>query len=156
VEGVEGGAGAERIDAEREDALEDLRGHELDGGVVLEERNGDVARLGQGGAAIAVVGEAEVESAEDFVFAAVAVDGEGAALGPVGGGSLGESGIKLAGCNRDGFRQRFAWHDSLQRVERRIDPPVASSRREGGRPGARDQQKKEKAARGGLFSFFTL
>jgi hypothetical protein len=57
-----------------------------------------------------------VESAEDFVFAAVAVDGEGAALGPVGGGSLGESGIKLAGCNRNGFRQRFAWHGSLQRV----------------------------------------
>jgi hypothetical protein len=137
-------------------AVEDLGGHEHDGGAVLEEGNGDVARLGEGGAAVAVVGEAEVESAEDFVFAAVAVDGEGAALGPVGGGSLGESGIKLAGCNRNGFRERFAWHGSLQRVERRIDPSVASSRREGRRPGARDQQKKEKAARGGLFSFFTL
>jgi hypothetical protein len=110
VEGVEGGAGAERIDAEREDALEDLRGHELDGGVVLEERNGGVARLGQGGAAIAVVGEAEVESADDFIFAAMAVGGEGAALGALGGRGLGATGIEGAGGEGNGLRQRLLGH----------------------------------------------
>lgn len=89
VERVDGGAGALRIEPVGEDAVEDLRGQELDGSAVLEERHGDILGVGQGGAAVAIVGEAEMESADDVVFAALSIDGESAAVGPVEGRGLG-------------------------------------------------------------------
>ena len=39
AQGGEGGAGAEGIEAKGEDAVEDLGGHEHDGGAVVEERD---------------------------------------------------------------------------------------------------------------------
>lgn len=76
-----------------------------------------MAGLGEGRTAVAVVGEAEVETAEDGVFATVAVGGEGAATRAAVGGNLGVAGVELAGGNRDGFWQRLVGHSSLQKKE---------------------------------------
>lgn len=110
AQGGDGNAGAKGIEAVGEEAVEDLCGHETNGGVVFKEWNGDLARLGEGGMAIAIVGVAEVESAEDVVFAAVAVDGEGSALRPFGGCGLGEGGIEFADGIGNRFRKRLSRH----------------------------------------------
>lgn len=113
AQGGEGDAGTGGIELMGEDAVQDLGGHELDGGAVLEEGDGDVARLGEGGAAVAVVGVAEVEVAEDLVFAAVAVDGQGAALGAAGRDGVAEEGIEFVAGKGDGFEKRLVGHGGI-------------------------------------------
>lgn len=116
VEPVEGGASAFGIEAVGEDAVDDLRGEELDGGAVFEEGHGNILRLGQGRAAVAVVGEAEMESADDIVFAALAIDAEGAAARAVGGHGLRALRIEsAAGRDEDGFGNGFGGHWDLQK-----------------------------------------
>jgi len=102
-----GGAGGVVIEGAGEDPVKDLRGHELDGGSVFQEGDRDAARVGQRGAAVAVVGEAEVESADNFVFAAVAAGSEGAALRALGGNGV-DAGVSDRGAgDRNRFRERL-------------------------------------------------
>lgn len=79
LEGVEGGAGAIDFELMGEEAVNDLRADELNGGVVFDERNGDVGGVGQLGMAVMRVGVAKVGMVEGIVFAAAAVGGESAA-----------------------------------------------------------------------------
>jgi hypothetical protein len=77
--GVENGAGAVGLHFESEEAVDDLGGDELDGGVVFEEGDGDMGGVGESGMAVAGVGVAEVGVVEGIVFAALAGGGDGAA-----------------------------------------------------------------------------
>jgi hypothetical protein len=77
--GVEDGAGAVGLHFESEEAVDDLGGNELDGGVVFEEGDGDLGGVGESGMAVAGVGVAEVGAVEGIIFTALAGGGDGAA-----------------------------------------------------------------------------
>jgi hypothetical protein len=79
LESVEGDAGAIELEFVGKEAVDDLGEDELDGGVVLEEGNGDVGGVGELGGAVTGVGEAEVGAVEGIAFAAFAGGGEGSA-----------------------------------------------------------------------------
>jgi hypothetical protein len=79
--GPDGGAGAGRVELVGEEAVGHLGHKELDGGGVLEEGDGEVVGIGEGGKAVVVVGVAEVEAVECDAAAAAAVGADGAALG---------------------------------------------------------------------------
>jgi hypothetical protein len=96
--GVEDGAGAVGLHFESEEAVDDLSGDELDGGVVFEEGNGDLGGVGESGMAVAGVGVAEVGAVEGIIFAALAGGGDGAA------GRVPGAGLRALGT---GFRVRL-------------------------------------------------
>jgi hypothetical protein len=79
--GPDSGAGAGGVELVGEEAVGDLGHEELDGGSVLEEGDGEVAGIGEGGKAVVVVGVAEMEAVEGDAAAAAAVGADGAALG---------------------------------------------------------------------------
>jgi len=81
LEVVDGGACADGVELVGEQAVGDLGEHEGDGGIVLKERDGDVFGVGEGGIAVVIVLEAEVDAVDGVVFAAMAADGESAAAG---------------------------------------------------------------------------
>jgi hypothetical protein len=76
---IDEGAGAFGVELVGEESVGDLGEKELDGGVVFEEGDDDVARVGENGVAVVGVGEAEVSVVVGAVFAAVAVGGDGSA-----------------------------------------------------------------------------
>jgi hypothetical protein len=100
--GVEDGAGAVGIHFESEEAVDDLGGNELDGGVVFEEGDGDLGGVGESGMAVAGVGVAEVGAVEGIIFTALAGGGDGAAVPGTGFRAPG-SGVCVWGA---GFRAR--------------------------------------------------
>jgi hypothetical protein len=97
--GPDGGAGAGGVELVGEQAVGDLGHEELDGGGVLEEGDGDVGGIGEGGKAVVVVGVAEMEAIESDAAAAAAVGADGAALefGVVTGCRLRVKGDRLRG-----------------------------------------------------------
>jgi hypothetical protein len=97
--GPDSGAGAGGVELVGEQAVGDLGHEELNGGSVLEEGDGEVAGIGEGGKAVVVVGVAEMEAVERDAPAAAAVSADGAALefGVVTGCRLRVTGDRLRG-----------------------------------------------------------
>jgi hypothetical protein len=97
LKGIERGASAVEVEFMGEEAVDDLGGDELDGGMVFEEGNGDVGGMGKLGLAVTRVGEAEVGAIEGIAFAALARGGEGSATGRGLGLRVGDYGLRVPG-----------------------------------------------------------
>jgi hypothetical protein len=150
--GIEDFAGADGIDGSGEDALGDLRGDELDGIAVGDERDDDVGAGGADGMAVPAVLVAEVLADERALPAREAADGEIAA-----------EGVGVAG-------DAFAWREDEHGVPFRISDQrsAVSDQRSAIRRASwrvselavraefTELREKEKAARGAAFFFLYL